>query len=238
MKHNTIRESSSASEHTPKTFWWLYLSRFLGAWGDRQWFFAVGIFVFQMRPTDLMLNACLGLSQSFFRTVLGAAIGAWIDRTARLTAVKTFVAVQNISIAMACSVCAFFFFNQDANYDPIVFGSIVISLAALAELAALGDRIVIERDWVVAIARTDDELARMNVVFQSIDLGCETVVTVFVGLLINFAGIASTAVILTCWNMVSACCEYYLLSLVYKEYPFLSGPKTEVTKRIVRQTAG
>jgi len=145
--------------------------------------------------------------------------------------VRTFVAVQNISIAIACSVCAFFFFNQDAEYDPILIGTIVISLAVLAELAALGDRIVIERDWVVAIARTEDELARMNVIFQSIDLGCETVATVFVGMLIDLVGLASTAVILTCWNMISACCEYYLLSLVYKEYPFLAGPKTGPTEK-------
>jgi len=151
--------------------------------------------------------------------------------------VRTFVAVQNISIAIACSVCAFYFFNQDANYDPIVFGTIVISLAVFAELAALGDRIVIERDWVVAIARNEDELARMNVIFQSIDLGCETVVTVFVGMLIDLIGLAPTAVVLTCWNMISACCEYYLLSLVYREYPFLAGPKTGHTEKNETQSA-
>jgi len=98
----------------------------------------------------------------------------------------------------------------------------VIPLAVFAQLAALGDKIVIERDWVVAIARTEDELAKMNVVFQSIDLACDTMVTIFVGMMIDTTGLATTAVVLGTWNIISAFLEYNLLQIVYKKNPILT----------------
>jgi len=110
---------------------------------------------------------------------------------------------------------------------------VVIILACFAQLAALGDKIVIERDWVVAIARTPEELAKMNVVFQSIDLACDTLVTVFVGMMIDTTGLATTAVVLAFWNMASAVLEYSLLQIVYKKNPMLT-----VTKRAAAGSRG
>jgi len=122
-------------------------------------------------------------------------------------------------------VLATFFWNDDVEHDPIPFAVVVIILACFSHLAALGDKIVIERDWVVAIARTQEELAKMNVVFQSIDLACDTLVTVFVGMMIDTTGLATTAVVLGIWNMVSAVCEYSLLQIVYKKNPMLTVRK-------------
>lgn len=132
-----------------------------------------------------------------------------------------FVFVQNVSIAAACVLISIFFWKNDAEYNPIIFAIVVISLAVFAQLGALGDKIVIERDWVVAIARTQAELAKMNVVFQSIDLACDTLVTVFVGMMIHATGLSTTAVVLAIWNFVSAVLEYILLTMVYKQYPLL-----------------
>merc|ERR1719419_964227 len=73
----------------------------------------------------------------------------------------------------------------------------------------------------------------MNVVFQSIDLGCKTMAPIFVGLLMNYAGPGITAIVLALWNIVSAVLEYILLSAIFKEYPALLRPKKMVIREDV-----
>jgi len=207
-------------------FWRLYLSRFLAAWGNRQWWFGCALFVFQLRPTDLTLNACLGLAQSVSQVLLGSWLGAWIDKSERMLAVKVFLGFQNISISAACTLFAIFFYYKGANYDPLLFAGIVIALAVISELAALGNKIVVERDWVLQISPTEDALAKMNMIFQTIDLGCKTMAPIFVGLMIELTGLTITAITLAVWNIVSAIIEYILMSLIFKEYPNLLKSKT------------
>jgi len=207
-------------------FWRLYLSRFLAAWGNRQWWFGCAIFVFQLHPTDLTLNACLGLAQSLSQVLLGSYIGAWIDKNERMLAVKVFLGFQNTSISAACTLFAVFFYDKGANYDPLLFAAIVIALGVISELAALGNKIVVERDWVLQISPNQDALAKMNMIFQTIDLGCKTMAPVFVGLMIQLTGLTITAITLAIWNLVSAIIEYILMSLIFKEYPNLLKSKT------------
>lgn len=204
-----------------RSYWQLYLSRFLGTWGDRQWWFGCGIFVFQFRPTGLKFNAYLGLSQCLSQVLLGSWLGSWIDKNDRMLAVKVFLFGQNLCITAACTLVAFFFYNGKVEYDPVLFAGIIIGLAVFSELAALGDKIVVERDWVVQISSTEDDLAWMNTILQTIDLGCKTVAPIFVGLLIQLAGISTTAIVLAVWNVVSAVLEYILMCMIFKEYPTL-----------------
>ena len=52
-----------------------------------------------------------------------------------------------------------------------VVSGVVIALATLANLASIGSKIVLEKDWVVVVAMNDPErLASMNAVFRTIDL--------------------------------------------------------------------
>ena len=53
--------------------------------------------------------AIYGLVNCIAVILCGASMGNWIDRTARLTAAKTFLVVQNCSVAVACAVLATFF---------------------------------------------------------------------------------------------------------------------------------
>merc|ERR1719204_1134756 len=48
---------------------------------------------------------------------------------------------------------------------------------------------------------------------------------VFVGLLIEFGGLAITATVLSIWNVCSAIVEYILMSMIFKEYPTLLKSK-------------
>jgi iron-regulated transporter 1 len=70
------------------------------AWGDRLWSFGAGIFMNLLAPENLRLVAIYGFATSVSVIVFGAVIGAWIDRTSRLTAAKTFLVIQNLVVAI------------------------------------------------------------------------------------------------------------------------------------------
>ena len=76
----------------------------MSAWGDRIWAFGVGIFMNKLDPDNLRLVAIYGFVMSISVIIFGSAIGNWIDRNKRLLAAKTFLAIQNVSVAVACVV--------------------------------------------------------------------------------------------------------------------------------------
>ena len=90
--------------------WEIYLSRALSAWGDRIWDFALGIFMNLINPESLRLAAIQGFLLNISIILFGSVIGNWIDRNKRLFAVKTFLIVQNVAVAIACGVLAVHFF--------------------------------------------------------------------------------------------------------------------------------
>jgi Ferroportin1 (FPN1) len=77
-------DSSLERQNDGGNIYLLYLSRALTAWGDRLWAFGLGMFLFRIRPESLLLMAGYGLARSVSSILLGAALGAWIDRTGRL----------------------------------------------------------------------------------------------------------------------------------------------------------
>ena len=104
-------------------------------------------------------------------------IGAWIDKTSRLRAAKTFLIIQNLFVAICCTILATFFWLDARTEWPDILVTLtpvlVIVLAVLADLASVGSRIAVEKDWIVVISGNDnDQLAKMNSVFRTIDLLC------------------------------------------------------------------
>ena len=80
---------------------------------------------------------------------------------------------------MDCFLLAAFFyvpewfsdlFNSPKTSVNVVSG-VVIAIATLANLASIGSKIVLEKDWIVVVAMNDPErLASMNAVFRTLDL--------------------------------------------------------------------
>ena len=102
-------------------------------------------------------------------------IGAWIDKTSRLRAAKTFLIIQNLVVAICCVILATFFWLDGLRTWPEALVTavpiVVILLAVVADLASVGSRIAVEKDWIVVISGNDnDQLAEMNSVFRTIDL--------------------------------------------------------------------
>ena len=70
---------------------------------------------------------------------------------------------------------------------PWLTGAVAIFVAAVANLASTGSKIVVEKDWIVVIAGGDDDsLARLNMVFRTIDLVCLTATPVLAGMMFSY----------------------------------------------------
>ena len=91
-------------------------------------------------------------------------------------------------------------------------------IANIANLASVGCKIVIERDWIVIVASGDqNKLATMNSVFRTIDLTALVISPAFAGFIFDFASDEVAAATIGTWNVVSVFVEYYLLVKIYKE---------------------
>ena len=232
-------ETSSVKSHTShereenqlhKIPWKFYISRALSAWGDWLWAFGAGIFMVELSPQDLRLVSIYGLVLSISVIIFGAPIGNWIDKSQRLKAARVFLATQNLVTALSCAILGLYFgqVGQEhwPSWIPDVVPVITIILAALTQLASVGSKIVVEKDWIVVIAMNDDDrLAKINAVFRTIDLTALTLSPLSAGLVFDLVSNYAAAYFIAGWNVVSVIFEYLLLSLIYKEFPQLSHKK-------------
>ena len=178
--------------------------------------------------------AIYGLINCIAVILCGASMGNWIDRTARLTAAKTFLVVQNCSVAVACAVLATFFHwkawwidlfgSEEAT--SLIIATLTISIAIVSTLASMGSKIVVEKDWIVVIAGGDsNRLATMNSIFRTIDLVCLTLTPTLAGILFSYTSYLICAVFIGVWNVISVFLEFLLLVSIYQEFPALSHIK-------------
>ena len=105
----------------------------------------------------------------------------------------------------------------------------VIILSALANLASVGTKITVEKDWLVVIAGdNEDRLAKMNSIFRTIDLTCMVLSPTIAGFIFDYVSTGMASVAIGCWNIVSVFFEYYFLKKIYDDHRDLTVPKTFV----------
>ena len=107
-----------------------------------------------------------------------------------------------------------------------IIPAIVILIAGIANLASVGSKIVVEKDWIVVVAGDDDNrLATMNAVFRTIDLTALVLSPSFAGLIFDFVSTEAAAAVIGIWNVISVAVEYTMLVLIYKEFSALALAK-------------
>jgi len=210
--------------------WKIYISRALSAWGDRKWSYGGSLFLTSLDESgSLRLVGVYGFVSCLTVILLGPVVGAWIDRTKRLTAAQTFLAIQNLAVAVCGVALACYFGKEDwlleewGEWTTTAAGAVVIVIGSLANLASQGSKIAVEKDWIVVIAADDlDRLASMNSVFRTIDLTCYLLSPAVLGFIYDFASPEFSAGFIAVWNVVSVIFEYALLAMIYRENPDLS----------------
>ena len=131
---------------------------------ELRWWFAGGLYMMQIDTDSLQLTAIYGLVLAATVIILGATVGNWIDRTKRIVAARTFLALQNICVAICAVSLSVYLMTKSDDDDQdwqvtkkwlIMVTSITIS--AMARLASAGTVILIQKDWIVVIADGDND---------------------------------------------------------------------------------
>ncbi|KAL6054871.1 hypothetical protein STEG23_020095, partial [Scotinomys teguina] len=136
----------------------LYLGHSLSTWGDRMWHFAVSVFLVELYGNSLLLTAVYGLVVAGSVLVLGAIIGDWVDKNARLKVAQTSLVVQNVSVILCGIILMMVFLHKNElltmyhGWVLTVCYILIITIANIANLASTATAITIQRDWIVVVA--------------------------------------------------------------------------------------
>ncbi|XP_066491497.1 solute carrier family 40 member 1 [Tiliqua scincoides] len=207
----------------------LYLGHALSTWGDRMWHFAVSLFLVELYGNSLLLTAVYGLVVAGSVLLLGAIIGDWVDKNARLKVAQTSLIVQNVSVIL-CGILLMMVFLFKAQLLALYQGwlltmcyILVITIANIANLASTATAITIQRDWVVVVAGENrSKLADMNATIRRIDQLTNILAPMAVGQIMTFGSPVIGCGFISGWNLLSMCVEYLLLWKVYQKVPALA----------------
>ncbi|XP_058911253.1 solute carrier family 40 member 1 [Kogia breviceps] len=207
----------------------LYLGHSLSTWGDRMWHFAVSVFLVELYGNSLLLTAVYGLVVAGSVLVLGAIIGDWVDKNARLKVAQTSLVIQNVSVILCGIILMMVFLHKKellTMYHGWVLTScyiLIITIANIANLASTATAITIQRDWIVVVAGDDrSKLADMNATIRRIDQLTNILAPMAVGQIMTFGSPVIGCGFISGWNLVSMCVEYFLLWKVYQKTPALA----------------
>ncbi|CAH2306536.1 solute carrier family 40 member 1, partial [Pelobates cultripes] len=207
----------------------MYLGHSLSTWGDRMWHFAVSLFLVELYGNSLLLTAVYGLVVAGSVLLLGAIIGDWVDKNARLRVAQTSLIVQNVSVII-CGFILMGVFLYKTQLLSMYQGwllticyILVITIANIANLASTAMSITIQRDWIVVVAGDDrSKLADMNATVRRIDQLTNILAPMAVGQIMTFGSPVIGCGFIAGWNLVSMCVEYMLLWKVYQKTPALA----------------
>eukprot|EP00047_Mylnosiga_fluctuans_P024533 m.163286 g.163286 ORF g.163286 m.163286 type:complete len:533 (+) comp9876_c0_seq8:24-1622(+) len=218
----------------------LYVSHFLSKWGDRMWEFAIALLLIEIWQDSLLMAAIYGLTSTMAIVLLGSVVGHYVDTHARLSAVRWSVFLQNAAI-LVCMITTVSIISVGDTMSAGAYYfciAVIMGTAATADVGALIGTLAVERDWVKVVTAGDSELlARTSAILRRIDLTCQLVAPLVVGLVMQFTGSATAtgktmgALLIGGWNLVAMVPEYLLLIRVYNSYPALQAPKQPTAVR-------
>ncbi|KAH9513331.1 hypothetical protein Btru_034644 [Bulinus truncatus] len=195
------------------------------------WSFAMALFLASI-PTDSMrISATYGLSRGAAVLLLGAVIGDWVDRTARLRAAKLTMIGQNVLVIGSSLIILTLHVvqHQTDNLETwlryLVYSAIII-LSVSSRLMKEGRIIVMERDWIAEMCQKDEHsLAVMTSSFRRIDLATKLLAPIVTGHTMSFAGTLVGCTAISVWSLLSLGAEYYLITRAYNIVPSLKRKK-------------
>ncbi|TKC50703.1 hypothetical protein EI555_001044, partial [Monodon monoceros] len=176
------------------------------------WHFAVSVFLVELYGNSLLLTAVYGLVVAGSVLVLGAIIGDWVDKNARLKVAQTSLVIQNVSVIL-CGIILMMVFLHKKDLLTMYHGWVLTSCYIL----------------IITIANIAN-LANMNATIRRIDQLTNILAPMAVGQIMTFGSPVIGCGFISGWNLVSMCVEYFLLWKVYQKTPALAvkaAPKEE-----------
>jgi iron-regulated transporter 1 len=213
---------------TDRSAAFIYISYFFAAWGDRMWEFAAIIFLLDLFPGTLLPSSLLGLAETGAGILGSTVIGAYIDRTNRLTVVRQSVVAQNLSITAAGVLFFIALRNTDSWSSSTmwwVFGGLSLC-ACVARWASAMNKISLHKDWLVVVAHGDSTVqSRLNASMRRVDLMCSVLAPLAIGLVSSLTSSAVACMAISVWSAASFVIEWYVNGWVYAHVPALHVKK-------------
>ncbi|KAI9090874.1 Ferroporti-1 [Phlyctochytrium arcticum] len=189
--------------------------------------FSIAVFLAYIFPDTLLPVSLYAGVVTLSAIVFGSSVGRLVDRSARLKAVRSFLVVQKLTIAV--SAFALFVTSQWLRISQIstYLGFVVVCLCGVVQrLANMGMMIAVEKDWVVVLSRGRQHfLTRLNTHLRRIDLTCKVAAPLLVS---AFSIKLSTPVVMLIVAAMSMCTipiEWAIFTRVYRRTPALAIAK-------------
>ncbi|KAJ5973522.1 hypothetical protein N7481_010732 [Penicillium waksmanii] len=199
----------------------LYVSHSLSAWNSRMFEFGAVLFLASIFPGTLLYASIYALVRSLAAVALSSWLGAKVDSSDRLVALRHSIVWQRIPVAVSC-LCfiALFTIAESRDLSSILF--VFVSLLACVEkLAAAANTVAVERDWAIVISESIDVPRQdLNASMRRIDLFCKLVAPVFISLVDSFSTRVAIWTVLGL-NTASVLVEYVAIAQVYRAVPNL-----------------
>ncbi|KAK6331962.1 hypothetical protein TWF718_002499 [Orbilia javanica] len=230
----------------------LYVSHFLSTWNDRTYEFAAVVFTVEAFPNTLLPASISGIAQCLAAIAFSPSVGIWADRSpSRLESLKKTILVQRIAVLTACLCWMVLLWSGRDSSSPYDVGlkwgvlTLIVVLSCIERLAAGGNVVVMERDWVPTLApAVGDSLAHLNATMRRIDLVCKVLAPGFVTLLpTGFSVIKATekhsvfwsVVVIAVMSLLSPWVEWQSAQRVWKNNTLLQAPKAIDWERAYRR---
>jgi solute carrier family 40 (iron-regulated transporter), member 1 len=192
------------------------------------WAFAAPLIFVSLFSNSLFPATMFAFTSALSCFLAGPYIGSWVDRTARLTAVRVSLLVQNVCVVIA-SVLLYFHFPYASDTSVprdglfVALFTLLNVVGSVAEMASVASSVAVEKDWVVVVAGGDsDQLAKLNAIMKRIDLTCNVVAPLAFGILLDLTNTLVALILAGAWNAVSLVPEYILLKKIYDQVPELA----------------
>jgi iron-regulated transporter 1 len=189
----------------------------LSSFGERVWSFTLPMSLGLLYPQLLWPAAAAGLGETASCVLLGSLVGRVVDTRDRLWLMRWALALQNGSIALACG-CLLLLWAELLSFWPLFVCAVL--LQALNRVAAQADSVCLRKVWVPALCGAEPLLlASLNAQLRRVDLVCEIVAPLLVGLLLSFAPLTAALVAVLALNVLSFVPELLLLTKLHATLP-------------------
>lgn len=203
----------------------LYLMHFCFAFVSRMWDMGIVLLVAVITNNSLQLVALNGFASSFSVFMLMSTVGAWLDGTNRMVAVRIALSVKIVAVSLAYSVCAYLTV-LDKSGDPTFHYFCLYSLPVLTAIVSLSFSTItqsIEKDWIVVLSGGDSSwLSTTNSTMSLIDLGCSSLAPALTGFLFTIQSASGVAITLLASNFASTVLLYFYMLSLYNSWPSLA----------------
>ncbi|XP_026432012.1 solute carrier family 40 member 1-like isoform X1 [Papaver somniferum] len=206
----------------------LYAGHFLARWCARMWEFSVGLYMMSVWPDSLILTAVYGVVEAASIALFGPIVGQLVDKLTYVQVLRWWMLTQSVSFVVAGVTVTWLLVHSSLVHTGLAVCVSLIVLTnvsgAIGILATLAGTILVEKEWVIVIAKGEPPkvLSNMNSVIRRIDLSCKLFAPVASGFIISFISVEASAVALAIWNVTSVWLQYWLLNSVYDGIPALS----------------